>query len=253
MLTRASERAILATIVALKLRKRALSLYEAFEALGVIVERRGPSVRESGARARAYNFAIENLFPSRAISHERDARDCIAISPCHFISCRSLADLKIPLMAPLPCARARGGRCFPRSRRILRVCPEVRVNGALTRAILWRLSRVRCPLCGSLRARERFRTRRLGTREHTLYPTRTRIQRYAADNEKEKRARARARVPCTSQDRLSAIEDDEGGAARHSWPTRGGNKTARLGVGEPAISGYRACSLRLYYWPCNYC
>lgn len=53
VLTRASERAILALLSSRLNYVNGPSLYEAFEALGVIVERRGASVRESGARARA--------------------------------------------------------------------------------------------------------------------------------------------------------------------------------------------------------
>lgn len=141
----------------------------------------------------------------------------------------------------------RGGRRFPRSRRILRVCPEARVNGALTRAILATIARAK-PAFAALyelandSARDATGTALDGKAQTTQRNT---------DNEEEKRAFAAWRG-AVSQDRLSAIEDDEGGC-RHFWPTRGGNKTALPGVGEPAISGYRARSLRVYYWPCNYC
>lgn len=144
---------------------------------------------------------------------------------------------------------------FHAARRILRVCPEVRVNGPLTRAILATIARAE--------ARARFAAlyelANDSVQDASVHTREGRNTRYSAnhtrtgvvtDNEKEKRAlrgaapyRRIVYPPSRTMKGAAAIPDRR----------EGGNKTAQLGVGEPAISGYRACSLRVYYWPCNYC
>lgn len=109
-------------------------------------------------------------------------------------------------MTPSP----RGGRRFPRSRRILRVCPEVRVNGALTRAILATIARAE-PAFAALYELANDSVRDASVHENTLY---AKAQTTQTQIRTMRRRSARSRRGAVSQDRLSAIEDDEGGC-RH--------------------------------------
>jgi len=90
-------------------------------------------------------------------------------------------------MTPSPC----GGRRFPQSRRILRVCPKVRVNGALTRAILATIARAE-PAFAALYELANDSVRDASVRGNTLYEHVDNTD-ADTDNEKEKRAFAARR------------------------------------------------------------